>query len=96
MQAAAASFLDLPLDAVPDFGQQGGWEAMGEFFKDYGYTLIECDPEAIPRGYYFAVGVSTQLHPHIVIHSLGKLFHDPNPRGRGLIMRWRVLWPRPG
>lgn len=96
MQAAAASFLDLPLEAVPDFGQDGGWDAMRAFFKPYGYTLVECDPDALPWGYYFEVGVSTQLHEHIVVCNMGRLVHDPNPHGRGLIMRRRVLWPRPG
>src|SRR5579864_8273877 len=95
MQAAAASFLDLPLDAVPDFGQRGGWDAMREFFKGYGYELAQCPVGTVPVGYYFEVGISTQLHEHIVVHQMGRLVHDPNPHGRGLIMRRLVLWPRP-
>lgn len=95
MQAASASFLDLPIDLVPDFGQHGGWEAMAEFFTTYGYTLIRCTPEFVPHGYYFEVGVSTQLHEHIVVCQMGRLVHDPNPHGRGLIMRRYALWPRP-
>src|SRR5271154_530505 len=87
MQAAAASFLDVPLDLVPDFGQHGGWDAMREFFGRYGYGLVECKVGTEPVGYYFEVGVSTQLHEHIVICQMGRLVHDPNPRGRGLIMR---------
>lgn len=96
MQAAAASFLDVPLDSVPDFGQRGGWEAMAEFFERYGYTLVEQAVGVVPVGYYFEVGVSTQLHEHIVVCQMGRLVHDPNPHGRGLIMRRFVLWPRPG
>jgi hypothetical protein len=96
MQAATASFLDVPLETVPDFGQRGGWAAMREFFKGYGYGLMECSPDTIPWGYYFEVGVSTQLHEHIVICAMGRLVHDPNPTGRGLILRRRVLWPKPG
>lgn len=96
MQAAAASFLDLPLEAVPDFGQRGGFEAMAEFFRDYGYTLVQREIGTVPRGYYFEVGVSTQLHEHIVVCNMGRLVHDPNPHGRGLIMRRFVLEPRPG
>jgi hypothetical protein len=96
MQAATASFLDLPIDAVPDFGQRGGWDAMREFFKGYGYALEQHEVEFVPRGYYFEVGVSTQLHEHIVVCQMGRLVHDPNPQGRGLIMRRFVLWPKPG
>lgn len=96
MQAAAASFLDLPIDAVPDFGQHGGWEAMAAFFAGYGYTLVEVAAGSVPVGYYFEVGVSTQLHEHIVICQMGRLVHDPNPQGRGLIMRRYALWPKPG
>ena len=94
MQAVAASFLDLPLDAVPDFGAYGGFEAMAEFFKGYGYMLEEKPVGTVPRGYYFEVGVSTQLHEHIVICNMGRLVHDPNPQGRGLVMRRYVLWPK--
>lgn len=96
MQAATASFLDLPIDSVPDFGQRGGWAAMAEFFEGYGYELVEVEGDAVPVGYYFEVGVSTQLHEHIVICQMGRLVHDPNPYGRGLIMRRFALWPRPG
>ncbi len=96
MQAATASFLDLPLDAVPDFGQHGGWDAMWSFFKDYGYQLVTCEADVVPVGYYFEVGVSTQLHEHIVICQMGRLVHDPNPHGRGLVMGRYVLWPKPG
>jgi hypothetical protein len=96
MQAAAASFLDLPLDTVPDFGQHGGWAAMVKFFRGYSYTLIVSEVGKVPVGYYFEVGVSTQLHEHIVICQMGRVVHDPNPTGRGLIMRRYVLWPRPG
>ena len=96
MQAAAASFLDVPLEAVPDFGQHGGWEAMREFFRDYGYKLEWLPANAVPVGYYFEVGVSTQLHEHIVVSQMGRLVHDPNPTGRGLVMRRFVLWPKPG
>lgn len=96
MQAATASFLDLPIDAVPDFGQSGGWDAMREFFGRYGYKLVEHEVGPVPVGYYFEVGVSTQLHEHIVICQMGRLVHDPNPRGRGLIMRRYALWPVPG
>jgi len=95
MQAATASFLDVPIDTVPDFGQRGGWGAMREFFRGYGYVLEERKVDFEPPGYYFVVGVSTQLHEHIVVYQMGRLVHDPNPQGRGLIMRRFVLWPRP-
>ena len=96
MQAAAASFLDLPLEAVPDFGQHGGWDAMTAFLGRYGYALEPWEASIPPVGYYFEVGVSTQLHEHIVICRLGRLVHDPNPTGRGLVMRRYILWPKPG
>lgn len=96
MQAAAASFLDLPLDAVPNFIMQAGdpEERMRAFFKLHGYDLVNRPSDFVPRGYYFETGISTQGYEHIVICQEGRLVHDPNPHGRGLVMRDGVLWPK--
>lgn len=92
MQAAAASMLELPLLAVPDFGAyEDAFERMGRFFQAYHIELVERPVGTIPRGYYFEVGLSTQGYEHIVICQEGRIVHDPNPHGRGIVQPHYVL-----
>jgi SPP1 gp7 family putative phage head morphogenesis protein len=95
MQAAASSFLELPLASVPDFGNQKGdaFTRMRVFFERHGYQLLRQTPP--PDRFYFVTGTSTQGHEHIVIYCNGVLVHDPNPHGGGLVRIDGVLWPRP-
>jgi SPP1 gp7 family putative phage head morphogenesis protein len=97
MQAAAASLLGLPLEAVPNFILYPNPNAMfRKAFEALGFELLEKPVDFIPpSGYYFEVGMSTQGHPHIVVCMGGARIHDPNPRGGGLVTRDAVLWPRP-
>lgn len=96
MQAAAASFLELPLDRVPNFIRMADpGRAMEHFFRGLGFELIEKPLGFVPPGYYFELGVSFFGHSHIVLMRDGALRHEPNPLGRGLMKREGVLWPRP-
>lgn len=96
MQAAAASLLGLPLDAVPNFITYPNPNAlMKAAFRALDFELIEKPLDFIPPGYYFEVGISTQGHPHIVVCMGGAMIHDPNPRGMGLVKREAVIWPKP-
>lgn len=96
MQAAAASFLELPLERVPNFIKLPDANgAMRDFFRAYGFDLVEKPLGFVPRGYYFELGTSYFNHEHIVVMRGGRLRHEPNPLGRGLMKRDRVWWPRP-
>lgn len=96
MQAAAASFLELPLSKVPNFIRMADPErAMAHFFRGLGFELIEKPLGFVPPGYYFEQGISYFGHEHIVLCRGGTLRHEPNPLGRGLMKREIVLWPRP-
>jgi hypothetical protein len=89
MQAAAASLLELPIADVPDFIEAEGdpERLMRLFLGGYGIEMIRRAPYMARayRGLYFVTGISTQGHEHIVIYREGRLVHDPNPHGRGLV-----------
>lgn len=96
MQAAVASFFELPLAQVPDFAAwPDTYIRLQRFFSDRGFELRRRDPEFSPRGYYFVTGTSERGGEHMVIYRNGKLAHDPHPGGNGLVMRDEVLWPYP-
>jgi hypothetical protein len=95
MQAATASLLELPIEAVPDFIELHDPERrMKKFFEPYGIELLNRPTTFQPRGLYFMTGVSTQGHEHIVICREGRCVHDPNPHGLGLVRADEVLWPK--
>jgi SPP1 gp7 family putative phage head morphogenesis protein len=95
-QAAVASFLNLPLEEVPDFMEHPHFDrSVRAFFRAHGFDLIDKPLGFMPRGYYFERGTSYFGHEHIVLMRAGHLMHDPNPLGRGLRKRESVLWPRP-
>lgn len=95
MQAATASMLELRLDQVPNFVEMAdAWGAMSRFFAEFGVDLLKRPPSYVPRGPYFAVGTSTQNNYHIVIMEMGRIVHDPNPHGKGMISVEYVLWPK--
>ncbi len=95
MRAAVASVLNLSANDVPDFGNLKGdpYTRMRVFFERRGYKL---ERGRAPAGrYYFETGTSTQGHEHMVVMANGKLVHDPNPGGRGLVSTSGALWFRP-
>jgi hypothetical protein len=95
MQAVTASYFELPLEAVPNFIElRDPDRRMRDFFKSRGVVLIHEQTWFKPQGLYFATGISTQGHEHIVIMREGRIVHDPNPHGRGLRNVDGILWPR--
>lgn len=96
MQAAVASLLELPLDDVPDFVMRvDPWGEMRLFLCAHGLEMFECSPDCTPMGLYFTVGQSTQGYEHIVLARYGRVVHDPNPHGRGLVHVNSVLQLHP-
>jgi hypothetical protein len=92
-QAAVASVLDLPLEAVPHFvkisddGGQHWWLHTLDFLSDYGYTLEVIREHLDTDEYYFVSGPSPrgqELH-HVVIYKNGRMVHDPHPDGTGVL-----------
>lgn len=101
MRASIASILELDIDEVPHFRQierlGGKWlpELFG-FLKKHGYefrgtgtpnrhTMSECSGV---DGYLCVAGPSGNLKGagHMVVYSNdGKLVHDPNPNGGGIL-----------
>lgn len=96
MQAVAASFFEVPLEAVPNFIMLPNPDrTFAAFFRERGVELVRKPSDFVPLGIYFVTGLSTQGHEHIVIARSGRVIHDPNPHGRGLRIADGVLWPRP-
>ena len=85
-QAAVASILGLPLDAVPDFIEQSNFAASYvDFLRSKGFAVVVVPPNRKPDCYYMAVGASEATgHPHACVYREGELVHDPHPGRRGL------------
>ncbi len=87
-QAAVASILGLPLDKVPDFGQQPDANgAYVKFMRSLGFLVLKPPVElgAQLDCYYLAFGPSIVTgNPHVVIYRAGKLAHDSHKGRDGL------------
>jgi hypothetical protein len=100
-RAAIASLLDLPLDAVPHWADQGA--AIGDkdekFLNEHGYSLItqafdgSCTLEQIlnacchnnPGSYFILGGTSKNGTGHSVIAHEFKIVHDPSLDDSGIV-----------
>jgi hypothetical protein len=92
--ACAASLLEIPLHAVPEFPQDDEeWlEAVQRWLMPLGMFYLEIpadDPmlEFVFRcgfTWHFMVGISERGGPHACVGFCGQLNHDPHPGGRGL------------
>ena len=95
LQAALASYLDLPLAEVPHFVQDehdhpgepewDSWARECQWLRARGLHVVLGDPE--PGEYALASGPSPRSKGiyHIVINLDGQLAHDPHPDGTGLL-----------
>lgn len=91
-QAAVASILDLPLEAVPNFHhcEQGFWQGVKDFIRSRGYAMLVLRSDhynwwlSDSGVYYLAYGQSPRGVQHAVIYRHGKLAHDPHPSRAGI------------
>lgn len=88
IQAAVASLLGWPLDAVPHFGAFRDWRAALRLWaegEELVYEQVD-DPAAVPadeeRCLY--LGPSSRGYPHVVVGLGGEVAWDPHPSRDGL------------
>lgn len=89
-EAAVASLLGLPLDAVPRFRGAGPeahdfWDAFKRFFAERGLEVVRFNGELIFDSLYLASGPSARGCDHMVVMRDGNLAHDPHPSRAGLL-----------
>ena len=88
MQAAVASILELPLDAVPNFIEEeaGFWPSFTTFLRSRGFIYLDLhEHPSGPDCFYLASGDSPRAIKHTVIYRNGRLVHDPHPSRAGLL-----------
>jgi hypothetical protein len=84
LQAATASFFDLPLEAVPHFmlfGDKQWWPAFQLFIKCIGHEClgwVDGEPPKDGKYYIVSTSVNTDFN-HAVIYKDGQIIHDPHP-----------------
>lgn len=98
--ACIASILELPLEEVPNYSQQGEWwNEWDEWLFSRGLYILEVKrgddkDEEFVKGYHIITGKSHSGDwNHSVVGLNGKIVHDPNPKRRGLRNRiWYCLF----
>jgi len=93
-QAAMASLLEVPLEAVPHFAEKEGdfYNSVSMWLSDRGLELFEmASTHFSPSGYYLATGPSPRGNwSHTVVARQNEspkrhtIVHDPHPDGKGL------------
>jgi hypothetical protein len=85
-QASVASLLGLPLEDVPDFGQEDDPErSYKDFVYGLGFVVLKPPITLKPNCYYLAFGPSIVTgRPHVVVYRAGRLEHDPHKGRNGL------------
>jgi hypothetical protein len=107
LRACICSLLHLPIKDIPHFIEHKTrkghtWiDFLEEWLKTKGYKLF-FDKDIPNTEFYMVWGTSPRGSYHSVIHSVGKLVHDPHPNGGDVIpsqyvwleeirkSRWRV------
>jgi hypothetical protein len=89
-EAAVASILGLPLEAVPLFRDAGPtshdfWCAFEDFFEGLGFGVVRLPGNHVPDVLYLASGPAERGCSHMVVMRDGKLIHDPHPSAAGLL-----------
>lgn len=86
LQAAVASVLELPLDAVPHFSQFAWWDAAMELWaRGRGLTVRKWLTETIPDERCVLGGQSERGVLHSVVGEGGRIVWDPHPSRAGLV-----------
>lgn len=90
LAACIATIFSVPIDSVPDFGQDSTWY---ENFERYCVETLGVKPfdvdinktSLIPPGYHIINGPSKNGDWwHAVVGYNGKVIHDPHPQGPAL------------
>jgi hypothetical protein len=93
MQAAVASVLGFPLDAVPHFGQFMWWpQALELWLRGLGFTLKGDRTDTIPDRLCVVGGQSPRGVKHMVVGYSGEIVWDPHPSRAGLVAVTDVSW----
>lgn len=87
IQAAVASAIGWPLDAVPHFGAFRDWDAALRLWaegEEFVYRRHDKPMRAIPPGRCLYIGPSPRGYTHVVVGVDGKVAWDPHPSRDGL------------
>jgi len=85
MQCCVSYMMGLPLENVPDFATDGGWERFSDFAETQGYAAVMLPGNHEFEADYLASGTTERGTPHMVVMNDGKLVHDPHPSNAGLV-----------
>lgn len=96
LQAAFASLLGMPLEAVPHFVAFGSWDtALALWLADIGLTRIVEERDSIPTtGLCLVSGMTVRGVRHTVVAIEGEVW-DPHPSRAGLETVDEVWWLEP-
>lgn len=99
-RACVASILEVPLEEVPNFMEDGRKQFddnLDKWLKDQSFTMLDCrilEPEVVWRYLKDCFVIACDESPrstvedtfdHAVIFKNGALIHDPHPGGAGLM-----------
>jgi len=85
-EAAVASILNIPLEEVPNFrneGEDNFWDTFEKFLLSKGFFAFLC-PNFHPETLYLASGMSNRGVMHMVVYRDGDLYWDPHPSRSGI------------
>lgn len=92
IQAAIATLLDIPIDAVPHFLLWLNWSrVMGEWLAEKGYTIRMRYTSEIPAERCIVGGMSPRGVAHVCVAEGGEIVWDPHP-SRGGLTRISEAW----
>lgn len=96
LQAAVASLLDLPLEAVPHFSQFFWWpHAMQLWARGRDLRMTGERTTVIPQRRCIIGGRSVRGVEHVVIGEHGRIVWDPHPSRAGLVTIRDATWFEP-
>ena len=92
LQACLASILELPLETVPNFNEEGEmwFPRCCEWAMRHGFSVIDIDVKGLDEwpwgchGYWIASGPADRGILHCCVYDGSELAHDPHPSRSGL------------
>jgi len=76
--------LGLPLEKVPHFVHESGWDDFSTFAYEQGYSAVMLPGNYEFEADYLASGTTARGTSHMVVMNDGNLIHDPHPSSAGL------------